>query len=191
MQSVSSRRVEPSGLCRDTKTIGSCPRPSPLFNTQTAYKGNPNGDWVRYFADVLFQITSQGGKVDALALHAHTHGYDANFITSDAKAGKPFANRHWHFRVYRDFLAAVLPMMRKLPVFITAAFPLDPGWTNANRGWIQAACRGNQHVEQQSGEPTDSGRLLLSLASPAQRPAGLGTGGQTTSSKRLPRRPPK
>ncbi|MBI4671761.1 MAG: discoidin domain-containing protein, partial [Chloroflexi bacterium] len=109
------------------------------FNTQTTYPGNPSGDWVRYFADMLFQITAQGGGADALALHTHTHGYDANFVTSDAKGTNQFQNRHWHFRAYRDFLAAVLPALRSLPVFITAASPLDPGWTNANRGWMNAA----------------------------------------------------
>jgi uncharacterized protein YcfL len=109
------------------------------FNTQTTYPGNPSGDWVRYFADMLFQITAQGGGADALALHTHTHGYDANFVTSDAKGTNQFQNRHWHFRAYRDFLAAVLPAMRNLPVLITAASPLDPGWTNANRGWMNAA----------------------------------------------------
>lgn len=109
------------------------------FNTQTNYPGNPSGDWVRYFADILFQITAQGGGADALALHTHTHGYDASFVTSDAKGTNQFQNRHWHFRTYRDFLAAVLPTMRNLPVLITAASPLDPGWTNANRGWMNAA----------------------------------------------------
>lgn len=109
------------------------------FNTQTTYPGNPSGDWVRYFADTLFQITSQGGSADALALHTHTHGYDGNFVTSDAKGTNNFQNRHWHFRSYRDFLAAILPAMRNLPVLITAASPLEPGWTNANRGWMQAA----------------------------------------------------
>lgn len=109
------------------------------FNTQTTYPGNPSGDWVRYFADLLFQITAQGGGADALALHTHTHGYDANLIASDAKGANQFQNRHWHFRAYRDFLAAVLPAMRALPVFITAASPLEPGWTNANRGWMNAA----------------------------------------------------
>ncbi len=109
------------------------------FNTQTTYPGNPSGDWVRYFADTLFQITAQGGNADAISLHAHTHGYDANFITSDAKGVNQFQNRHWHFRAYRDFLAAILPAMRNLPVFITAASPLEPGWTNANRGWMNAA----------------------------------------------------
>src|SRR4029077_18861736 len=73
-------------------------------------------------------------------LHVATHGYDANFITSDAKGTNPFQNRHWQFRAYRDLLAAVLPAMRTLPVFVPAAAPLESGWTNANRGWIQAAC---------------------------------------------------
>ncbi|MCC7161164.1 MAG: discoidin domain-containing protein [Anaerolineae bacterium] len=109
------------------------------FNTQTNYPGNPSGDWVRYFADTLFQITSQGGSADALALHTHTHGYDANFVTSDAKGINQFQNRHWHFRAYRDFLSAVLPALRNLPVLITGASPFEPGWSNANRGWMQAA----------------------------------------------------
>jgi len=109
------------------------------FNSQTTYPGNPSGDWVRYFADLLFQITAHGGGADALALHTFTHGYDANLVTSDAKGVGQFQNRHWHFRAFRDFLAAVLPALRNLPVFITAAAPLDPGWTNAHRGWMSAA----------------------------------------------------
>lgn len=109
------------------------------FNTQTTYPGNPSGDWVRYFADMLFQVTVQGGGLDGIALNAFTHGYDATFVTSDAKASGNFSNRHWHFRTYRDFLTAILPTLRNLPVFITAAAPLEPGWTNANRGWMQAA----------------------------------------------------
>lgn len=109
------------------------------FITQTTYAGNPSGDWVRYFADMLFQITAQGGNADGLALHTHTHGYNGNFVSSDAKGTNNFQNRHWHFRAYRDFLGAILPAMRNLPIFVTVASPLEPGWTNANRGWMQAA----------------------------------------------------
>lgn len=115
------------------------PAPVGPFNTQTTYPTNPNGDWVRYFAEILFQITVQGGGADGLALHTYTHGYDANLVSSDALAGGNFTNRHWHFRAYRDLLAAVLPAMKNLPVFITETQPVDPGWINANRGWIQAA----------------------------------------------------
>jgi uncharacterized protein YcfL len=110
------------------------------FNTQTNYPNNASGDWVRYFADVLFQIIVQGGGVDGLALHACTHGVDSGLVKSDAKAGGNFPSRHWHFRAYRDFLAAVLPPLRSLPVFITEAQPTEPGWTNQNRDWIQTAC---------------------------------------------------
>ncbi len=110
------------------------------FVTQTNYAGNPSGDWVRYFADMLFQITAHGGKVDGLALHCYTHGHDSALITSEAHAKGPNSARRWNWRAYRDFLSAVLPAMRQLPVFITRARPLDPGWTNQNCGWIQAAC---------------------------------------------------
>ncbi len=109
------------------------------FNSQTHYLNNPNGDWVRYFADVLFQITTQGGKVDGLALHVGTHGHEANLITSEARGHGHFSVRRWQFRAYRDFLAAVLPAMRNLPVFITQAHPFESGWTNHNRKWVQAA----------------------------------------------------
>jgi uncharacterized protein YcfL len=110
------------------------------FITQTNYPNNPSGDWVRYFADVLFQIAVQGGGVDGLALHTCAHGIDASLIKSDAKVGGHFPTRHWNFRAYRDFLAAVLPALRNLPVFITEAQPLEPGWTNQKRDWIQTAC---------------------------------------------------
>jgi NedA-like, galactose-binding domain/F5/8 type C domain len=110
------------------------------FNTQTSYPKNPSGDWVRYFADVLFQIQVQRGGLDGIALHTHTHGADAGLVASEAKSTGHFSGRHWHFRAYRDYLAAVPPSLRKLPVFITEAQPLEPGWTRENRNWIQAAC---------------------------------------------------
>jgi hypothetical protein len=110
------------------------------FCSQTNYPNNPSGDWVRYFADVLFQISAQNGALDGLALHAYTHGDDASLVSSETMAEGQFAARHWQFRAYRDFLAAVPPTLRNLPVFITESFPVDPGWTGQNRGWIQAAC---------------------------------------------------
>lgn len=110
------------------------------FNTQTNYPNNASGDWVRYFADVLFQIIVQGGGLDGLALHTRTHGTDSGLVKSDAKAGGNFPSRHWHFRAYRDFLSAVLPALRSLPVFITEAQPIEPSWTNQDHDWIQTAC---------------------------------------------------
>ncbi|MGE5138714.1 MAG: hypothetical protein ACM3JD_04570, partial [Rudaea sp.] len=110
------------------------------FNYETKYPSNPTGDWVRYFADVLLQITMQGSRADALALHALTRGIDPEQVTSEERAEEPFSNRRRHFRAYRDFLAAVIPAMRTLPVLITAARPGELGWTDGTQNWIQAAC---------------------------------------------------
>ena len=110
------------------------------FNTQTNYPKNPSGDWIRYFADVLFQISAQRGGLDGLALHTYTHGGEASLIASEEMAGGHFPSRHRHFRAYRDFLAAIPPALRNLPVFITEAQPTEPGWTGQNRNWIQSAC---------------------------------------------------
>lgn len=110
------------------------------YKTHTNYPKNASGDWVRYMADTLFQISLQRGRPDGIALHAYTHGHDLALVTSESMAAGHFSNRHWNFRAYRDFLAAVPPAWRSLPVFITEAQPLEPGWTSENHGWIQAAC---------------------------------------------------
>ncbi|MGB8647446.1 MAG: discoidin domain-containing protein, partial [Anaerolineae bacterium] len=130
------------------------------FNSQTTYPTNPSGDWVRYFADVLVQITMQGGKADALALHTFTHGAASSLIPSDAQGTGKFSNRHWHFRAYRDFLAAVTPTMRHLPVLITAAAPLDPGWTSRDKDWIQAAFA---EINDWNANPTNQAIQALCL----------------------------
>ncbi len=109
------------------------------FITHTNYPSNPTGDWVRYFADMLSQIAAKGGRLDALAIHAFTHGHDAQLVSSDARARGNLSTRHWNLFTYRDMLSAVPPALRTLPVFITKAGPIEPGWTAENRGWIQAA----------------------------------------------------
>lgn len=110
------------------------------FKTHTNYPKNPSGDWVRYMADMLFQILTQHGRPDGLALHTYTHGHDAGLVSSDSMAAGHFSDRHWNFRAYRDFLTAAPPALRSLPVFITETQPLEPGWTDEDKGWIQAAC---------------------------------------------------
>ncbi len=105
------------------------------WNTQTIYPGNANGDWVQYLQDIL---TLLGPKnCDGIALHAYTQGPDPGLITSSAKFGPPFQNRHQEFRAYTDFLAAVPPHMRHLPVFLTEVGQAQP-WPDANTGWVQA-----------------------------------------------------
>ncbi len=98
------------------------------------------GDWVNYFAALLNALADANGApaADGIALNAGTHDYALDQITSDAVMDAPFAGRHYHFRAYRDFLAAVPENFRALPVFLTQAHPF-PGWGNANIGWIQRA----------------------------------------------------
>ncbi|GIV77471.1 MAG: hypothetical protein KatS3mg050_1865 [Litorilinea sp.] len=106
------------------------------WNNQTSYPGNEIGDWVRYFQDILNLLGPDG--CDGFTLHTYTHQADPNLIHSDAKMNPPFQNRHYEFRAYRDFMAAVPPSMRHLPVYITET-DQDVPWANVNTGWVQRA----------------------------------------------------
>jgi len=106
------------------------------WNNQTAYSGNPDGDWVVYFQDILEKIGAT--NCDGIAIHTYTHQADPNLITSDAKMNPPFQNRHYEFRAYQDFMNAIPADMRHLPVYITET-DQDVPWYNANIGWVQRA----------------------------------------------------
>jgi hypothetical protein len=105
------------------------------WNTQTTYPGNPGGDWIRYFSDMLSLI---GGAVDAMAIHTYTHGQDANLVFSGSKMNPPFQNYHWHFRAYRDFMAAIPDVLRNRPVYITETDQYE-AWLDAATGWVRNA----------------------------------------------------
>ncbi|MBI4789947.1 MAG: N-acetylmuramoyl-L-alanine amidase [Chloroflexi bacterium] len=116
------------------------PAPPGPWNPQTTYPGNPGGDWVKYYQDILNLLAQMGAPPGALALHTYTHGFDAGLIASEDKVLPAFPNYHFHFRAYRDFLNAVPAVLRGLPVFITEAQPADPSWwQNRNIGWVRAA----------------------------------------------------
>jgi N-acetyl-anhydromuramyl-L-alanine amidase AmpD len=105
------------------------------WNTQTIYPGNPNGDWVQYFQDILAILGADG--CDGFTLHAYTHGASPALIASQAKMAPPFQNRHQHLRAYMDFMHVVPVALRHLPVFLTEAGQVQP-WVNQNSGWVQA-----------------------------------------------------
>lgn len=105
------------------------------WNTQTRYPGNPNGDWVLYFADVLALLE---GHLDGLALHAIARDPDPARIAADDREPPPHGGRRAGFRAFQDFLAAVPEALRGLPAYITSAGP-DLPWAQAGRGWVQAA----------------------------------------------------
>lgn len=106
------------------------------WNNQTQYEGNPNGDWVQYFADILRLLGPDG--CDGFTLHTYTHGDDPNLIFRPDRLDPPFHAYHYHFLAYRDFLDAVPANMRHLPAYITET-DQDVPWRNENQGWIRNA----------------------------------------------------
>lgn len=111
--------------------------PAP-WNILLTYAANPNGDWVRYLADLLAAIGP--GNLDGITLHTYTHGASPALVTSEEKMGDArFAQRRYHFRAYQDFMAAIPAAMRSLPVYITETNQGDQAWENTNSGWVRAA----------------------------------------------------
>jgi hypothetical protein len=88
------------------------------WNAEYLYADNPSGDWLVYFDQMIRLVHTQ---VDGFAIHAYTHGYDPALVTSDAKMDPPFADRHYHFRTYRDFLGRIPANLAHLPVYLTEA----------------------------------------------------------------------
>ena len=105
------------------------------WNTQTVYPGNPNGDWIKYFQDILLQCGASG--CDGVTLHTFTHGANPTLILDNSRL-PDFPQHHCHFQAYRDFMHAIPVNMRHLPVYVTETDQGGP-WENVNRGWIQSA----------------------------------------------------
>jgi N-acetyl-anhydromuramyl-L-alanine amidase AmpD/predicted nucleic acid-binding Zn-ribbon protein len=107
------------------------------WNAQTVYAGNPTGDWIRYFRDILVTLGPRG--CDGMTLHTYTHGSDPHLVYSETKfQDPPFDKYHYDFLAYRDFMNAIPPSMRHLPVYITET-DQDVTWRNENTGWVQRA----------------------------------------------------
>jgi hypothetical protein len=117
------------------------------WNTETRYPGNLRGDWVRYFVDILSLLRDE---VDGIALHTYTHGQEPNLVFDDATMNPPFDKYHWHFRAYRDFLAAIPAGLRNRPVYITETDQYGP-WRNENTGWVRSAYK---EIDDWNREPT-------------------------------------
>jgi hypothetical protein len=88
------------------------------WNDECKYEGNPKGDWITYFTDVLSLLH---GEFDGYALHSYTHGYDVNLVTSTARMDAPFQNRYYNFLCYRDYCDAIPLEYSHLPAYITEA----------------------------------------------------------------------
>ena len=163
------------------------------WNTQTTYAGNPNGDWIQYFREILEQLGAK--SCDGFALHTYTHGPDPALIASDLMLQPPFQSRHQEFRAYRDFMAAVPADMRHLPAYITETDQSGP-WADQSSGWVQQAFAEIDAWNRQPADPrgraqsTDPRPLSSSLAPLRQvlyrRQAGRHLGFYPGARARLP-----
>ena len=105
------------------------------WNIQTPYPGNPSGDWIIYFRDMLEAL---GGELDGMAVHTYGRSPDPAEIVSELRMDPPFESRRKMFRTYMDFMDAIPSSMRGLPVYITETDQNVP-WLDVNRGWVQEA----------------------------------------------------
>jgi len=106
------------------------------WNAQTTYPGNPHGDWVQYFRDILELLGPE--NCDGITIHTYTHGADPRLVYEPTKLAPPFDKYHFDFLAYRDFMNAIPASMRHLPVYITET-DQDVEWKNENTGWVQRA----------------------------------------------------
>ena len=101
-----------------------------------------NANWVKYFSDILGLL---GTGLDGIALHTYTHGADPNLIFDEKQPWPQFPGLHYHFRAYRDFMQAIPPALRRLPIYITETDQSDDGrgsvlpWADVNSGWVRNA----------------------------------------------------
>lgn len=105
------------------------------WNVQTPYEGNPGGDWIVYFRDMLNLLR---GHVDGMAIHTYARSADPREIVSERRMDPPFETRRKMFRTYIDFMEAIPPGLWHLPVYITETDQNVP-WLDANNGWVQEA----------------------------------------------------
>src|SRR5690606_19351235 len=88
------------GHTEDRVLVGAvCP-----WNSHTIYPGNPHGDWLKYFQDILVLLGPD--ECDGFTLHAYTHGAEPSLILDDDQLST-FPSHAYHFQVYRDFMQAV------------------------------------------------------------------------------------
>lgn len=131
-----------------------CPTPSgtwapPYDGSHPSFPNRGVEGFLTYWVNILNGIGAS--KIDALILHAYTHGCDPAMAYSTQLMGAPYNTIYYHFRVYRNYMGAIPTSMRSKPVYITecdqniecADPPCGTGcvrntWQNQNNGWVKA-----------------------------------------------------
>jgi len=104
------------------------------WNNRTPYPGNESGDWIKYFEDIQRAITG----CDGFAIHTYARAQTVESVKSNDRMGAPFQDYHNGFRTYVDWMDAVLPRFRGLPVYCTETNANAP-WIDDDTGFVQAA----------------------------------------------------
>jgi predicted flap endonuclease-1-like 5' DNA nuclease len=120
----------------------------PYHSSPMQLAGNKRYRPIDYYQEMLDKIDA----LDALLLHAYTHGPSVERVTALTTFGDPFMSDHYFdFQTYRHFLERVPARWRHVPVLITESNhvcrgsnapacddPHQHGWENANIGWVRA-----------------------------------------------------
>lgn len=124
-----------------------CPSPSGTWAPPYPAQGIEGFD--QYWLNILNGLGAS--KVDALIIHAYTHGCDPALVTSEVKMQPPYAHIYYNFRVYRNYMSIIPSSMRTKPVYLTecdqniecADPPPEPRntWNNVNNGWVKEIYR--------------------------------------------------
>lgn len=100
-----------------------------------------------YFQTMLADIKA----LDAVILHAYTHGPNVDAITHLQTFGDALLSDHYFdFQTYRQFMQLIPAQWKELPVYITESNhvcradnaphcnnPASQGWTHDNIGWVR------------------------------------------------------
>jgi len=121
-----------------------CPVPSGTWGPP--WPGQGIEGFLDYWVNIINGIGAS--KIDALILHAYTHGCDPALVTDNSKMNPPYEAIYYNFRVYRNYMNAIPSSMRSKPVYITECDQntecADGGaspkhtWYNVNNGWVRA-----------------------------------------------------
>ncbi len=103
---------------------------------------------LEYFQEMLDGIS----KLDALILHAYTHGPSVGAITALTPFSDFMTDHYFNFQTYRQFMERIPAKWKNVPVIIgesnhicrapdapTCENPAHQGWINANIAWVRAA----------------------------------------------------
>jgi hypothetical protein len=98
------------------------------WNTEIGY------GWIEYFSRMVGACES----VDAFALHTYSRGPSPQSIHSQDKMDPPYDSLYNGFQTYRDWMAAIPPRYKELPVYLTEVDQNEP-WADVNSGWVKEA----------------------------------------------------